>query len=499
MVRNASKMKHQSLPRSLGHWRLAVLAVAVALPAPSVRAQDPAPAGAAIRDESVRLLIVAAPEAIDDLGEFLAFKRQRLGSVELLALDEAINEGQAAVTRFPDEYIDDPARLKHCLYDRWKDGRVTHVLLVGDADVLPVRYMALDRITPAAFDNAFYPSDLYYADLARADGSFDDWNGRKDGFHRHYFGEVRGEKNKEDPINFDGVDYRPDVALGRWPVSTAEEARAVAAKSIRHELALEARSAGEAEPVAAMIAVGGWVDARPHLDRFAVRLEPRWSIERRYYRDENPAEDAPPPPDESQLIQLLNAGVDLVIHAGHGNDNVWEQCLSMGTLDRLEASARLPVMFSVGCSTARFATLPPYEAYIDVHAAEHIGTNDGEVFTEPPPPPTAWVKGVHNRTGLGETFLRHPDRGCVAYIGCNTGSQPCALTLLEGFAAELARPPDDGSRTRLGDCWSAAISHYWEAENLATIRPDAGWYPASVFFQGMKFMLMGDPTLPMAR
>ena len=41
------------------------------------------------------------------------------------------------------------------------------MLLVGDATVLPVRYMVLDRVTPAAFDTAFYPSDLYYADVAQ--------------------------------------------------------------------------------------------------------------------------------------------------------------------------------------------------------------------------------------------------------------------------------------------------------------------------------------------
>jgi len=41
--------------------------------------------------------------------------------------------------------------------------------------------MVLDRVTSAAFDTAFYPSDLYYADIARKDGSFEDWNGRKDG------------------------------------------------------------------------------------------------------------------------------------------------------------------------------------------------------------------------------------------------------------------------------------------------------------------------------
>jgi len=450
------------------------------------------------RDASVHLLIIAPSAMQEVLGEYVAFKEARLGSVERVSLDEALNAGELLSLQFDGEYVDDPARLKHFLYDQWKRSHITHVLLVGDADVLPVRYMVLDRITPAAFDYAFYPSDLYYADLARPDGSFDDWNGRKDDFHRRYFGEVRGEKNKDDPINCDAVDYRPDIAVGRWPVSNEAQAQTVAAKSMRCERALEARARDE-RPTAALIAVDGWVDARGNLDRFAGRLEPDWMIEKRYYHDAATGAEAPPPPDETQLVALLNGGADLIIHTGHGNDNLWGGCLSVSTLDRIEPRDRLPIMFSVGCSTARFATLPPYEAYFGIDAAEHTGTNGGEVFTAPPPPPSPYAKGGHNLTGLGETYLRSSDRGCAAYIGCNTGSQPCALSLLDGFSREMARPREDGSLVRVGDCWSAAIAHYYDAEHLATLQPDEGWYPASIFFQGMKFMLFGDPTLPMAR
>jgi hypothetical protein len=48
---------------------------------------------------------------------------------------------------------------------------------------------------------------------------------------------------------------------------------------------------------------------------------------------------------------------------------------------------------------------------------------------------------------------------------------------------------------RLGDCWVAAVRFYYEKEHLATLRPTPDWYPPSVFFQGMRFMLFGDPTL----
>jgi hypothetical protein len=99
------------------------------------------------------------------------------------------------------------------------------VLLVGDADVMPVRFFVFDRNVPPSFNYGFCPTDLYYADLAKADGLFDDWNAHKGDFHVHagYFGEVRGEHNKSDAINYDGIDMLPDVAVGRWPVSTPEQ------------------------------------------------------------------------------------------------------------------------------------------------------------------------------------------------------------------------------------------------------------------------------------
>jgi hypothetical protein len=108
--------------------------------------------------------------------------------------------------------------------------------------------------------------------------------------------------------------------------------------------------------------------------------------------------------------------------------------------------------------------------------------------------------------GLGEQLLRGGPNGAVAYIGCNTGSQPCGLTLLDGFVRAVSQASPEASSARkngptpprlLGDCWSQAITHYYDKERLATLAPSSDWYPASIFFQGMKFLLLGDPTLPL--
>jgi hypothetical protein len=432
---------------------------------------------------TVKKLVIVAPEKFHEaLEDFVRFKQKTLPT-QLVALETILATSKG---------VDDPEKLKRYLYNLWRKDRLGYALLVGDVDVMPVRYMVLDRVTPAAFDYAFYPSDLYYSDLAKQDGSFDDWNARKEGFHARYFGEVRGEKNKKDPINYDQVDYRPDIAVGRWPVSTVNELRVVAAKSMAYEEAV-LKGTHPGLKRAAFLGVGGWVDMRPQMDRWAKVLSTSWAVDRRFFADKN-RNDRTPPPSEKELQALLNTGLGLVVHSGHGSEHTWHGCFSLNSLARVKNADRLPVMVSAGCSTAYFAPLPPYEAYVDVDGKEHKGTNHGEVFKSPPPPPAPYQKGKFNPTGLGEQLLRQPGSGAVAYIGCNTGSQPCALTLVEGFILALNK----SSNPRLGDCWAAAIRYYYDKEGLAKLVPTDSWYPASIFFQGMKFMLFGDPTLPLA-
>jgi hypothetical protein len=419
-------------------------------------------------------LVVVAPRLLaESLKEFIAFKKTLLPT-RLVNLEDILAAAEGG---------DDAEKLKRFLYEQWRGGKVAYVLLAGDADLLPVRYMVLDRITPAAFDYAFYPSDLYYADLARADGSFDDWNRQSEGFHGGYFGEVRGEKNKADPINFDGIDYRPEIAVGRWPVSRPEDARLLATKSIAAERERITRRNERSR--AALIGTTGWVNTRAHFDALEKSLAGRWEIDRRLFERET-KERA----NETALLALWNGGCDLILHAGHGNPGDWEQCFSTGALRKLTNRERVPIVFSAGCSTAYFAALAPYDGYVDVTGAAHAGSDHGEVFTAPPPPPANYQRGKYNKSGLGEELVRMPSGGAVAYIGCNTGSQPCGLTLQRGFIMAAAEP-----RIRVGDAWNEALRYYYAHERLADLQPDTGWYPPSIFFQGMKFMLFGDPTI----
>jgi hypothetical protein len=414
-------------------------------------------------------LVVVAPKAWEAALRPFAEARARDGlAVAVLALEELAGDPGA----------DAPERLKRALYAAWRERGARYVLLCGDADVVPVRFMTLDRATAAAHDTAFYASDLYYADVADAGGAFEGWNARTDGHHAGYFGEVHGETHKRDAIDQDGVDYLPELAVGRWPVSTEEELRAVSAKTLAY-------GAGAAEPSVLAVHAAEWVDARPLLGRLCDGLAGAgFAVERQLYG----AEDGLPTTASVRAALLARPG--LALHVGHGTNESWHLCL--GEEDRAALASAAPSVFlSVGCSTAHLCTEPPYLAYLDVRGAQHRGTNDGELFTGPPPPPAPLQPGRFNSTGLGERLLRSPAGGAVVYIGCGTGAQPCALTLLEGFAEALAAAPD----ARLGDAWNGALRHYHARERLSELVPTDSWYPPSVFFQGMKFLFLGDPTL----
>ncbi len=237
---------------------------------------------------------------------------------------------------------------------------------------------------------------------------------------------------------------------------------------------------------AGLVYVPGWVNARGQMDRWAEKLPEGWKAAKLYG-----GTPKSPPADEHHVSMLLNEGASIVLHVGHGEGDGWAGSFHVGALRRLHNADRLPVVLSAGCSTAQFATLPPYEAYEDTHGNKHKGTNAGEHFHAPPPPPSPYARGPYNHTGLGEAMVRRGPSGAVAYIGCNTGGQPCGITLLEGFVGALRDLPEP----TLGDCWVRAIDHYYSAEHLETIKPNDDWYPPSIFFQGMKYMVFGDPAL----
>ena len=111
---------------------------------------------------------------------------------------------------------DDADALRAALKDAWGSG-VAYALLAGDGSVLPVRYASDVRTDLAPTLDQLQLCDLFFADF---DGNWD----------------VDGDGVFGEPID-DAADMAAELALGRLPVSRAEEAADWSAKWERYAFA----------------------------------------------------------------------------------------------------------------------------------------------------------------------------------------------------------------------------------------------------------------------
>lgn len=161
------------------------------------------------------------------LGDFANWKRKMGYSVTVVTLESILE-------RYPGRDI--PEKMRNCILDYYENHSVRWILLVGDADnddgprdnsfpnyvldkdwELPTRYVWNPDGTPneteqTGLSDNWTPTDLYYAGL---DG---DW------------------ENSSGENKFRFPDWGAEVYVGRWPVRTVEEVRAIAEKTMNYRI-----------------------------------------------------------------------------------------------------------------------------------------------------------------------------------------------------------------------------------------------------------------------
>jgi hypothetical protein len=393
---------------------------------------------------------------------------------------------------------DEAEKVKYCIADYEKTSNIKFAMLVGDADKFPIRYTKTDRETAAAFNTAFYGTDFYYADLYKSDGSFDDWDNNKNGF----FGELAGESSTG-PLNVDNVDLTPDIAIGRIPASSIDEVIIYTSKVISYEKNFNSY---DWKDNILLIATKDWI---PDICLFQDKIARDYLKNKIVYKlyefvslyetisekekldldisDEEIQKIAPPNPQN--IIDLINKGVFIVSHIGHGDINAWINCLYAENFTDMNNTDKLSIFFSIGCSTGAFCTLPPYEAYIDINGAYHEGSNYGEIFKTFPPQP-ACIQTENNLEGMGELSIAKISNGAIGYIGCITGGQYSGVELSKYFFESLTK----GSST-LGEMWNYSIMKYYDVVEFPKNVEIPDWYLVASFHQPWKYFLFGDPSL----
>jgi len=126
---------------------------------------------------------------------------------------------------------DNPERIKYYIKHAVEYHHIKYVLLVGDITRVPIR---TTYSNPGWDNEEDILTDLYYADLYDANGSFCTW----DSNNNSRFGEVVFGNIMRIPINItdiDSVDLYPDVSIGRLPCTSKEEVDIVVSKIIHYE------------------------------------------------------------------------------------------------------------------------------------------------------------------------------------------------------------------------------------------------------------------------
>ncbi len=462
-----------------------------------------------------RQLIVAPDHLVNLLEPLKRFRDYSGRPTFLVCLGQIDAEPQFAG-------VDAPERVKRCITYYEEHHQVQQVLLVGDVDQFPMRYVWWGK--PG--QEGWQMTDLYFADLYKTGTRvFDTWDANQNGLYQEI------EFDPDGSLNNDGVDLLPDVAVGRIPASNAQQLTNYVAKLIRYELQTRATDSWFQN---AGLHTGCWQpDENTTSDRVGTLLAlSGFNVIKRYsdWPDGDPNHCRPPsmfwPMPDTALADLNGPGLGLWGYLGHGaqfglsGPNLWSDLLGARSLTN---ASQLPVVFAAGCDTAMLVLPPGGHQYVDVEGTEHCGYYHGEdlligpypheAFPKPNPVqfdsrPSGNADGVTTCEGqaysydagcMGEDLLfkfGNPvgSGGAVAYIGATSGAQPTVVDLYEGFFQAYR----DGERI-LGNLWRTMVERYHAKHDLAE---SGTWYDAPedwqrghVVSEPRKFVVLGDPFL----
>jgi hypothetical protein len=205
-------------------------------------------------------------------------------------------------------------------------------------------------------------------------------------------------------VSVDGDDFRPDLAIGRFPVTTPEEVKAIVDKTIRY---VESSTVGPWKRQVLWI-TNEQLGMQNSSDTLAGQMRDRGYSDLKVY----------PSPDEKdnsqhqeRLKEAFSSGNLFVHFLGHGGRYIWRtgppdlsknhDLFTLDDLDDLTATDNLPIILSMTCYSAPF---------------DH---------------PTA--------DSIGEKFLRLADRGAVGVLAASWRNSP-GRKFSEFLLDELSQP-----------------------------------------------------------
>lgn len=260
-----------------------------------------------------------------------------------------------------------------------------YLVVGGDIEVVPSRKVhdKYTNVMAGTFEDDFQ-SDFYFAD-------FSNWDSNGNGIYAE---------------DTDMVDYSAEIAVGRIPVSTVEEAQIYFEKLIAHNTNYNTMHVKSSLLIANVATSFSGIDINAgyyfETEGRTRDIIPFDFFKRKLYTKTfpSPANDAEPL-NNDVMKQALEGGVNVVVHNGHGyptllsceqanNDNNFTSEMAFAL-----KNSTFPIFLSCACQAGQFEA--PFE-----YTYEYNGETKTRVFTD---------------DAAGEKLVNAPEGGSVFYLG----------------------------------------------------------------------------------
>jgi hypothetical protein len=455
-------------------------------------------------DDSTYVLLIITPEEFREEADRLRkFKSQTKRPTLLLTLDYIYSNFVG---------VDEAEQVKKAIAHYEDLYGIKYVLLLGDCDQVPVRYVYKRLINSTAntvgaqvgndsyYGVEFLPTDLYYADLYDSDlGNFCDWDYDNDGLYDEKLYDFAGGLWYEPTHNIDYVDVTPDVAVGRIPASNIAHVINYVDKVIDYELYAPGIYPDDWFKTAALVSglKGGMWNPNAEIEQLNETAEILQNVGFETIKIYNDSWGGDLDWTKDNINSVISDGVGFINWHAHGNRDGWG---GYNWHDLLYNNVgKLPIFYAQSCFTAAYSPLPHeefnYTSTLHTTVAfDYDWPIPTSMFTEPLNPDP--IQDVTNDIPtIAEDFLVRYGRGAIAYVGCVDVSLTGATeTLNDGFfyaysdAIHKYGSLDDTNVNNglLGDVWINAIDYYCNQYNV---------YELAYRNKLERFNLFGDPSL----
>ncbi|MEN6445306.1 MAG: C25 family cysteine peptidase [Candidatus Cloacimonas sp.] len=159
------------------------------------------------KERNNHLLIITTPELYNALSALVFFRQSQNIDVSFCNIATALASGMGT---------DNAEKLRNFLQNTYNQNPFSYLLLAGDYDIIPPAY-----VTPEPDGAETVPTDFFYSDLSS------DWDTDNDG--------RRGEYSTGYMDEDYGIDFTPEVFVGRISTNVVSEVSSIANRIVEYE------------------------------------------------------------------------------------------------------------------------------------------------------------------------------------------------------------------------------------------------------------------------